>query len=235
MLNVLIPCAGEGKRFKDAGYADPKPLIPIKGRPMIEWVVDAIPYAIDHRLIFCVNDQDQEVYQHLKKTYPNSVIQLIMCPTAGAACTCLGAEDFINGKDPLLIMNCDQIVRPDAVRYLVEEERPNANVLTMPSDGSKKWSYVEINSGGDVVRVAEKIPISDRATCGLYWWAEGRYFITSTKAMLAADDRTNGEFYVAPSLNYLPRHYIIEETRSEEYGGFVGLGTPEDVKKFEGG
>ena len=39
MLNIVIPMAGAGSRFADAGYEEPKPLIPVHGRPMIEVVI----------------------------------------------------------------------------------------------------------------------------------------------------------------------------------------------------
>ena len=52
MLNIVIPMAGAGSRFADAGYKDPKPLIPIHGRPMIQVVIENLTPAVPHRFIF---------------------------------------------------------------------------------------------------------------------------------------------------------------------------------------
>lgn len=52
MLNIVVPMAGAGSRFAVAGYADPKPLIPVHSVPMIKVVIDNLTPACEHRFIF---------------------------------------------------------------------------------------------------------------------------------------------------------------------------------------
>jgi len=57
VLNIVIPMAGRGSRFQQVGYRDPKPLIPVLGKPMIERVIDNLRPAAPHRFIFICQRQ----------------------------------------------------------------------------------------------------------------------------------------------------------------------------------
>src|SRR5205823_1939662 len=113
-MNIVIPLAGAGKRFRDAGYEPPKPLINVLGKPMIQRVIDNLP--ADGRLIFLVNKQHAEDYglgEFLKGQRPGSEVIILDRMTEGAACTCLLAKDLINNDTPLLIANSDQLMEWD--------------------------------------------------------------------------------------------------------------------------
>lgn len=233
MLTVLVPLAGDGRRFRDRGYALPKPLIDVSGAPVIARVLRCVGdglSAVPHRLVFLV--RNWEVRAFLEGYRPGSVIVPVDGPTEGAACTCLLARDHIDTGAPLLVVNGDQLVSPEAVRALVGTDADGA-ILTMHGDGSKKWSYVVIGEGGEVLAVWEKEPLSDRATCGLYHWKRGSDFVASAGRMIEAGDRVNGEFYVAPVYNHFAG--TVREVRIEDHGGvFVGLGTPDDLETYLG-
>jgi len=59
--HIIIPCAGSGTRFKEQGYQVDKPLIPVGGRRMIEWVLDAIPYTWRNTFIPIVRDDQSRL------------------------------------------------------------------------------------------------------------------------------------------------------------------------------
>ena len=97
-----------------------------------------------------------------------------------------------------------------------------------------KWSYVLRSENAGIVEVKEKVEISSEATVGIYGWTQSKSFFTSLDSMIIANDRTNGEFYVAPSYNYLIKNnfrvsgFNIGNVESHVHG----LGTPEDLEKF---
>ena len=96
-MNVLIPMAGAGSRFEQAGYSFPKPLIDVKGKPMIQAVVESL--NINANYIFIVQKSHYEKYslQHtLNLIAPNCKIIQVEGITEGAACTTLLAKSFIN-------------------------------------------------------------------------------------------------------------------------------------------
>src|SRR5258708_24618642 len=134
-LQIVIPMAGRGSRFAQAGFRTPKPLIPVGGRPMIQWVIDNIRPRRPHRFIFiCLAEHLQtypEVPAELRRLCPGCEIIPVSAVTEGAACTVLLARKFIDSPDPLMIANSDQVVELDVNDYLAALETANAGGLIM--------------------------------------------------------------------------------------------------------
>lgn len=234
-INVVIPMAGNGSRFANVGYKDPKPLINIFDKPMISWVVHNI--GIDANYIFITKKEHYNQYNLesvLKCMVPNCTIIQLDKTTEGAACTVLTATEFIDNDNPLLIANSDQWLDWDSeefiFNFLLKEKDSVVKVSTFISDGSKKWSYVNVNENNNVIDVKEKDPISCYGTTGIYMWKRGKDFVRCANKMIAKNKRTNNEFYVAPVINE-----IIEEggiVTKEECDHFWSLGVPEDLDYF---
>jgi NDP-sugar pyrophosphorylase family protein len=238
VLNIVIPMAGRGSRFAVVGYSDPKPLIPIHGTPMIRVVIENLTPPVEHRFVFvCQRDHVAEyrLDELLPKWAPGSVIVPIDGVTEGAACTVLAARDFIDNDDELIIANSDQYVAVDIADYVaaLDERGLNGLIMTMFAD-DPKWSFVETDADGLVRRVVEKEVISNEATVGIYSFARGADFVRAADAMIAADERVNGEFYVAPVYGQLIAEGASVGTL--DVGGvgdgMYGLGTPQDLDAF---
>ena len=233
-MNVLIPMAGAGTRFEKAGYTFPKPLIDVRGKPMIQLVVESL--NINAKFIFIVQKEHFEKYA-LKHTLnliaPNCEIVQVDGVTEGAACTTLLAEEFINNDEPLLIANSDQYLEWDSNQFMYSMTGDNIDggILTFPST-HPKWSYAEVGNDGIVTRVAEKLPISEHATVGVYYFRKGRNYVRAARKMIEKDIRTNGEFYVCPVYN----ECILNKEKIKIYeidqASMWGLGTPEDLSFF---
>lgn len=238
MLNIVIPMAGAGSRFKVAGYTDPKPLILIHGKPMIKLVIDNLAPTESHRFIFICQRAHVETYglhEKLSAWAPNSELIEIDGITEGAACTVLTAKDIINNDSPLMIANSDQFIDVDINKYLhiFDDASFDGLIMTMRAD-DPKWSFVGLDSGGNVTRVVEKEVISDEATVGIYNFQHGRSFVRAAEAMIANNERVNGEFYVAPTYNRLiaSGHKIGIHNIGGVGAGMYGLGTPIDLDAF---
>lgn len=233
-LNVLIPMAGQGSRFRDAGFTFPKPLIEVHGKPMIQLVVENL--AVKANFIYLVQKSDAMTYnlhQLLKTITPGTVEVLeVDGQTEGAAVTALKAIDLIDNSTPLLIANSDQYLEWDALPGIQSLYREGLDVGVLTFDSTHpKWSFVEKDeTTGLVSRVEEKNPISSEATCGIYFWKQGRDFVRSAQRMIDLDIRTNGEFYIAPSINQLIEEGARVGTLRIER--MWGLGTPEDLEYF---
>lgn len=230
-MNVLIPMAGAGKRFEEAGYTFPKPLIEIHGKPMIQVVVDNI--NIDaHHIFICQKSHYEKynLYHVLNLIRPNCSIIQIDGVTEGAACTTLLAKELINNNEPLVIANSDQFVEWDSNEFLYAcGNNIDGGILTF-SNAHPKWSYAKLDNNGYVCEVAEKKPISNNATVGIYYWNKGSDYVKYAEQMITKNIRVNNEFYVCPVFNE-----AIEDGKKIKIfpiEKMFGLGVPEDLEYF---
>tara|TARA_R110000824_G_scaffold67527_2_gene174975 strand:+ start:4854 stop:6266 length:1413 start_codon:yes stop_codon:yes gene_type:complete len=231
-MNVLIPMAGAGSRFSQAGYTFPKPLVDVRGEPMIQTVVENL--NIDARHIFIVQEEHYKKYSlqnTLERISPGCKIIQTNGITEGAACTTLLAKDYINNDEPLLIANSDQYAEWDSneFMYSMVGDGVDAGILTFYST-HPKWSYAALNKQGFVSRVEEKNPISDKATVGIYFWRKGSDYVKYAEQMIDTENRVNGEFYVCPVFNEAIKDGA--KIKIFDIKKMWGLGTPEDLNYF---
>ena len=231
-LNVLIPMAGAGSRFEQAGYTFPKPLIDVKGKPMIQIVVDNL--NMDANYIYVVQKTHREKYNLdtlLNLITPGCKIVETNGLTEGAACTALLAKEFINNDAPLFFANSDQFVEWDSneFMYKMNETKADGGIVTFKAI-HPKWSFAKVNELGLVTEVAEKNPISDNATVGYYFWKQGSDFVKYAEEMIDKNIRVNNEFYVCPVFNQAIE--AGKEIRTFNIDKMWGLGTPEDLRYF---
>ena len=231
-MNILIPMAGAGSRFEQAGYTFPKPLIDVNGKPMIQRVVENI--NIDATHIFIVQKSHYEKYslQHtLNLISPDCKIVQVDGVTEGAACTTLLAKEYINNNEPLVLANSDQYVEWDSSQYMYScmTDDIDGSILTFNST-HPKWSYAKTNEQDFVIEVAEKKPISQNATVGIYFWKKGKDYVDCAESMISKNIRVNNEFYVCPVYN----EAILKNAKIKTFHieKMWGLGTPEDLDTF---
>jgi dTDP-glucose pyrophosphorylase len=240
MMQIVVPMAGRGSRFSAAGFSVPKPLIPVGGKPMIQWVIENVRPTQPHRFTFICLREHLEIYPEVPATLralcPGCHIVTVNTVTEGAACTVLLAKEIIDNDDPLMIANADQVVELPIDRYLAEMDRCQADGLIMTFDADHpKWSYCRLNESMTVTEVVEKKVISNEATVGIYNFRHGKDFVRAAERMIAMNLRSNGEFYVAPAYNLLieESQKIVIARTGREYEGMYGLGVPEDLAFFQ--
>jgi len=233
---LIIPAAGAGSRFVDAGYENPKPFIDVHGTPMISKVLKNLEYKDTRPVVICRRD-------HLKKDpkildwFLLNGVKIVSTDklTEGTACTVLLALDAIDRDAPLIIANSDQLVDFNFKAYV-------SDCLDRGLDGSilcfreasldPKWSYAKVDDAGLVTEVKEKEAISDLATVGIYMFSKGSTFIDSAIKMITQNDRVNGEFYTCPIYNYAIQAHFKIGVYEVEKSSMHGLGTPEDLNFY---
>ncbi len=222
--------AGMGSRFAQAGYTFPKPLIEVRGKPMISKVVESL--NLQGKYIFLVQKSHYEkfgLFDLLNLISPGCEIIQIDGVTEGAACTALLAKDFINNDENLIIANSDQYIKWNSLETISSFNDYDGGILTFKSI-HPKHSFVKINSEGFVTEVAEKKPISSDATVGIYHWKKGRDFVKYAEKMIDKNIRTNNEFYICPTYN----EAILEglKIKTSLVDEMWGMGTPEELTNF---
>lgn len=235
-MNIVIPMAGLGSRFQNAGVTTPKPLIVVNGKTLIQHSVDSL--GIDGRYIFITrvydDPQDNEkLTSILKMLKPDSIEIKIDRMQYGAADACLYAKDYINNDDELIITNCDQLLSWDSEEFLSVVRKSNCDgAVVLFNSTNNKNSFAEVSSDR-VIRLAEKDPISNNALVGIHHWKHGQDFVSSAEKLLK-EYKNFGlkECYVSNTYNYLINDGKNIIPYKIDNNMFIPLGTPEDVEIY---
>ena len=240
MLNLVIPAAGLGSRFRNVGYEIPKPMIPIHGIPMVAWVISNFELH-DEDEIWIITRSEDEITNHIKQftRLVNNKIHFIEIEalTDGPASTLQLALEEIQNSMPVICANSDQYISASMKDFLTEVRigKSFGQILTMEASGNK-WSYIKRGKSGSVEKVIEKRQVSSEATVGVYAWRDKAIALEAINNMKSQQFRVNNEFYVAPSYDYLAERkmeiftFNVGNVESEVHG----LGTPEDLDIFLG-
>jgi len=233
-MKILIPMAGEGSRFLKEGYTFPKPLIDVHGKPMIQQVVENLNF--DAEYVFLVRKEHLIKYEGLYSTLErisNNKFKIVQVNelTEGAACTALLAKKYIDNDDDLLIANSDQLVEYSSENFNYLKKFSSVDGIVFCFNAvHPKWSFVKTNSDGIITQVAEKKPISNIATCGIYWYRKGNEFVSCAEKMIEKNIRVNNEFYIAPVYNeFIQDNKTLVPFYVQKMHGIV---TPEDLKQY---
>jgi dTDP-glucose pyrophosphorylase len=214
------------------GYIFPKPLIEVHQKPMIQVVVENL--NIEAHFIFLVQKEHYEKYNLkyvLQLISPGCDIIQVDGLTEGAACTTLLAKELINDENPLLIANSDQYIEwnSNECMYAFTADGIDGGLLTFEST-HPKWSFAKLDDTGFVSEVAEKTPISNIATCGIYYWKRGSDYVKYAEQMINKNLRFNEEFYICPVYNEAIGDG--KKIRIKQVKSMWGLGTPDDLDLF---
>ena len=199
---------------------------------MIQVVVENL--NIEATYIYVVQKEHRLKYNLdalLNLITPNCKIVEVNGVTEGAACTTLLAKEFINNDEQLVMANSDQFIEWDSNEFMYKmvEQKVDGGIVTFTAM-HPKWSFAKVDEYGYVTEVAEKNPISDTATVGVYYWSKGRDYVKYAEQMINKNIRTNNEFYTCPVFNEAINDG--KKIKTFNIDKMWGLGTPEDLKYF---
>jgi len=249
-MNILIPLAGAGRRFSEAGYTVSKPAIPTydkrtgKKIPMVVCATKDLPGAEDGATIIYV-DRDfhktNGTEDKIRDFFPKAHFITVDHLTEGQACTCLLAEDLINNEEELLIAGCDNGMELDVRKYNELKNKADVLVFTfrhneavMANPNAMGWMIVDDDEnivGTSIKKAISETPMEDHAVVATFWFKRGSIFVEAAKKMIAENDRINKEFYVdqvikhAMELGYKAKVFEIDR--------YIGWGTPEDFELYQ--
>lgn len=241
-INVIIPLAGEGSRFKEKNFLKPKPLIKVFRNTLIEISIKSLNIKNANYFFITKKYESEKLNIELKKiltkyTSKKKIIQ-ISKPTAGPVLTCLKVKNIDQNK-PLIIANCDQYLnwKPNLFLNFVKKNNAAGAVLTYKSRNQKN-SFVSLKEG-KIVDIVEKKAISNHALIGVHYWAKTKDFFMSSKKLILDLKKKNNkrEPYISETYKYLLNKKLKLIPFSLKKKEFFLIGTPSDYynfkKKFE--
>ena len=237
LINIVIPAAGKGSRFSRCGWKSPKPFIDLDGKPMLQHVIDNLAIEKSNVHIILQSEHIKNTNCNFSSIKANNInLVSIDYQTSGTACTVLHVRELIENNSPLLIANSDQIVDFDCNLFIsdaIERDLDGSILVFKDLKKDPKWSFVKINPNNHLAEeVAEKKPISDLATVGIYFFRSGIDFVEASLEMIKNDDRVNNEFYTCPVYNYLIKNNKKIGVYEIDINEMHGIGTPDDLLKY---
>lgn len=236
MLNIIIPMAGAGSRFKAQGYTLPKPFIDVNGKMMIERVLDGVYYPNAHYTLIIQKQFEAENKEQLEKLSSEYHVAFISVEklTQGASCTALAAHEIINNNLPVIFADSDNIFDNQAFQNFVNDclgRKLDGSLLTFNTD-KDCFSFAETDANGFVVKTREKEVISHHAICGVYMFTRGSDFVKNTIEMMIYGDRAKNEYYMSNVYNYAVKNGSKIGVFDIEKRDWNCVGTPEQLEEF---
>lgn len=235
--------SGIGKRFIDAGYKEPKPLITVDDKPIIEHVVNLFPG--ESRFTFICNEE------HLKTTSMSSVLERIapqgtICAIPahkkGPVYAVAHVYDLIDDEDEVIINYCDFSMHWNYHEFLHNTRTRNADGA-IPAYrgfhphmlGTTNYAFIREKNGW-MLEIKEKAPFTDNrmlefASTGTYYFKKGSLIKRYFNELMASNIHINDEFYVSLIYNLLVRdHYDVSIYEIEH---MLQWGTPQDLEEYQ--
>lgn len=246
--SLIIPMAGLGKRFSDAGYKITKPLIEISGKPMVVQAALSLPPSKQQAFVLRSDMQGyEEIGKTLQDNFPGAVIKTVEVVTDGQARSALLGLDALEKnvsqvEEPITFAACDSAVQYDEEKFaelcnnenidvIVWAVRKHANAARNP----QMFGWVDVDDSGHIKNISVKTPLknpaNDPIVIGTFTFRKARDFRKCVESLIARNGRINGEFYLDSCIN--DAISLGLNCHIFEVDGFISFGTPNDLKTFE--
>jgi len=242
-VTTILPMAGAGSRFQMVGYQQPKPLLPIHGRPMFIEAVDCLPKS--ERIVFVCQKSHLDLYpisQIVNDAFNGETIAIDHV-TEGQACTCEIAikEANIPPDKPILISACDNGVYYDLEKYNALVNTPEIDVIVWAFTNNptgqlypNMYAWLDVDKDGRIHEVSIKKPFANKpnthAIIGTMYFRTGKLFMEGLQDIYRENIRTNNEFYVDNVLQPLIQKGYRVQVFEVDY--YLCWGTPNDYKTY---
>jgi NDP-sugar pyrophosphorylase family protein len=242
-MKVIIPMAGTGNRFVLKGYKQPKPLIKVNNKRIIEYILEL--FSEEDEIVFICNDthlRQTDIRETLFELRPNSKIVSIPDHKKGPVFTVKPYFDLIDDNEEVLICYCDNPFiwnRNNFINY-IKNNKYDGCILTHTGMhphtlNSTKMAFLKINN--DIVKeIKEKEcytenPLQEHASTGAYYFSRGEYIKKYFNELMDKDIHYNGEYYVTLVYNLLIKDGLKVGFYDTDF--VTVFGTPEEVESFE--
>ena len=235
-MHVMIPMAGEGKRFKGSGLGEYKPFVKVAGKELVKRTVESLHVDTVSSLTFGIRDTHEKkflVSSNLKNWWPECKI-VAMGSTRGNLETCynmLASSPPIN--DSIVFIDCDNPFQNKNILLDCFSHGEDICLLGFKDyEKSGKWCYVQ-HEENNVTSVHEKdcsytenVPT---ALIGFFAYKTSDLFVQLTQEIIKDNDLVKGELYISQSVKKALEKGL--KVRLFTVENFIPMGTANDVKK----
>jgi len=199
-MKAIIPVAGAGINLRPLTYTQPKPLIPVAGKPIIAFIIDQLILEGVTEYIFVLGYLGEKIKQYIDETYSQLSREYVYQEERkGLGHAIWTTRMLLKDQDEILIFLGDTIVETDIKDFV---NSPTSRLGIKKVKDPRQFGVVELDDKGDVVRVVEKpaIPKSNLAIVGLYKIKEVQSLIQALQYNITNDITTKGEFHLTDGI-----------------------------------
>ncbi|MGH2538764.1 MAG: NTP transferase domain-containing protein, partial [Candidatus Promineifilaceae bacterium] len=235
---VVIPMAGQSRRFQAAGYAAPKPFIPIDGKMMIERVCRL--FSAEDEFVFVCNEEQLQANpgcgRALQAIAPRAQVVAIAPHELGPVYTAIAADEYIGDDEAVIIAYCDFSLRWSYRQFLLQAAQYDGAMAVFrgfhpASFGDTDYCYLRVDENLELLEVGEKRPFTahradEYASTGVYYFGAWRTFRHYAEELVAQGQRVGGEYYASliyPAMLRDGKRVCVQEVEK-----FICWGTPQD-------
>ena len=242
-MKIILPMAGNGNRFVQKGYADPKPLIKVNGKRIIEYILDMFDREHD-QFVFICNDkhlEDTDMRSVLSSSVKTSTIVSMPQHKLGPVYTVQQAYSHIEDDEEVIVSYCDNPHLWNRTHFEQTMHNGEFDGCVLTHTGfhphtlaNTKMAFVK-GSDGVLEEIKEKAcytddPMSEHASTGVYYFKRGRDIKRYFDLAIEQKIQYNGEFYVTLVYNLLVQDGLKVGYYDTPF--VTVFGTPEEVENF---
>jgi len=201
-MKVIMPMAGKGTRLLPLTKRVPKPLVNVAGRPVMDYVMDALERAGQlEELIIITGHLKEKVEAYVRKNYKTParfIEQKVLDGTAGAVNL---ARPYVDG--PVIVIFVDTLF--DADLSIVKTTKADGIIWTKEVEDYQRFGVVVSDKQGHMTKIVEKpnTPISKRANIGLQYVKDWRTLFDGVEHVLKSPPGKGGEFFLTDAFQYM--------------------------------
>lgn len=231
-VHLIMPMGGRGSRFSNEGFDFPKPLIQIYNNPFFYWATKSISKFIDlASLDFVVLQEHVDKYsidKEIIRYFPEARLHILPEVTKGAVVTCLKGIEDIEDDLPIMFNDCDHLFKSNSLNAYFSEgiKKDIEGILLTFNSNEDKYSYVEKDINGNVIRTIEKEVISDEAICGCYYFSNTNVFKNAAEKYLKKCNYT--EYFMSGVYNIMIEEGQCVRTMLTDF--HVPFGVPDEYE-----
>jgi len=243
-VQLIIPMSGQGRRYREAGYMEPKPLVPINGVPMIERVLAMFPGDWPATFVLADTHAGTDLPAVLTRLRPGATQVVIPAHAYGPSFAVQAALDRLDADAPVFVSYCDFGMVFDARHFERFAADSGCDACAISYRGfhahylsPTTYAYSRLN-GDRVVEVREKGSFTaDReqefAQAGAFYFRTAALLRDAIAEQRARGLAHNGEYYTSLTLEALLRMTPSSHVRVYDVPAFFQWGTPADLQAFE--
>jgi glucose-1-phosphate thymidylyltransferase len=204
-FKIVIPMAGWGTRMRPHTWSKPKPLMPIAGKTVLDYLLDqfaTLPTTFEKEYVFIVGQQGEQIQEYMQANYPKEKVHFVVQKEMRGQSHALSlAREYLKG--PMLMAFSDTLIETDLA--FLQQETCDGIAWVKPVPDPRRFGVAELGNEGHVVRLIEK-PLdvnNNLVLVGFYYFRSGEALVAAIDEQMARGTSLKGEYYIVDAVNVM--------------------------------